>query len=446
LFIFAQRYNITKNKITEEFFMRTKVLWHAFAVLIILSMILSACQAKATETAQPTEPPAVQPAEPTATTAGFQIPDIAAGKFNVAVVLIGFHADGGWSQAHTEGAQWLPTQDPNIAVQYVELVNPGPDAESVMRSLARKGFDLIIGTTFEYGPTMEALAEEFPKLNFVHVSGYRSNGKNYGNLFGAMEDMKYLAGMVAGARAKADGNTKLGYVAPWPLPEVIRLGNAFMMGAKVTCPECTMEVRWINTWYDPDKEKQAAQSLLDAGVDIVLIGSDTPGPLVAAANAGKWAFTYDYINSCTPAPDKCLGTPYWNWGPVYLDIIKQIQAGTWKPGNDYPDADSGIVGFYGFMEGQTPQPGVPADVVPLVQAKLADMVAGKFTRFDVFKGPIKDNTGKEIVPAGQSLTQEDLEGIDEATIKANNLTDRTACTVCMNWLADGIQGTIPPMP
>jgi basic membrane protein A len=229
LFIFAQRYNITKNKITEEFFMRTKVLWHAFAVLIILSMILSACQAKATETAQPTEPPAVQPAEPTATTAGFQIPDIAAGKFNVAVVLIGFHADGGWSQAHTEGAQWLPTQDPNIAVQYVELVNPGPDAESVMRSLARKGFDLIIGTTFEYGPTMEALAEEFPKLNFVHVSGYRSNGKNYGNLFGAMEDMKYLAGMVAGARAKADGNTKLGYVAPWPLPEVIRLGNAFMV-------------------------------------------------------------------------------------------------------------------------------------------------------------------------------------------------------------------------
>jgi basic membrane protein A len=293
---------------------------------------------------------------------------------------------------------------------------------------------------------MDALAEEFPKVSWVHVSGYRGNGTNYGNLFGAMEDMKYLAGMVAGARAKADGNTKLGYVAPWPLPEVIRLGNAFMLGAKTTCPECTMEVRWINTWYDPDKEKQAAQSLLDAGVGIVLIGSDTPGPLVAAANAGKWAFTYDYVNSCTPAPDKCLGTPYWNWGPVYLNIAQQIQAGTWKPGNDYLDADTGIVGFYGFMEGQTPQPGVPADVVPLVQAKLADMLAGKFTRFDIFKGPLKDNTGKEIVPAGQSLTQEDLEGIDAGTISAFDLTDRTACTVCMNWLTEGIQGTIPSMP
>jgi len=417
-----------------------KSLWKVVLLLVMFVIVVSACAPQAAATA--TQAPAATEAPAT----GFQIPDITAGKFNVAVVLIGFHADGGWSQAHVEGAQWMEKQDPNIAFQYVELVNPGPDAESVMRSLARKGFDLIIGTTFEYGTTMDALAEEFPNVKWLHVSGYHSNGKNYGNLFGAIEDMKYLAGMVAGARAKADNNTKLGYVAPWPLPEVIRLGNAFMLGVKQTCPECTMEVRWINTWYDPDKEKQAAESLLDAGVDIVLIGSDTAGPLVAAANAGKWAFTYDYVNSCSPASEKCLGTPYWNWGPVYLDIVKQIQAGTWKPGNDYRDADSGIVGFYGFMEGQKPQPGVPADVIPLVQAKLADMLAGKFTRFDVFKGPIKDNTGKVIVPEGQSLTQEDLEGIDAGTIKAFNLTDRTACTVCMHWLAEGIQGTIPAMP
>jgi len=421
--------------------MKNKVLWFV-SIVLILAFALTACGAKPTEVAPTTAPSSA----PTTAPATFTIPEIESGKFNVAVVLIGFHADGGWSQAHLTGAEWMTTQDPNIAVKYVELVNPGPDAESVMRSLARKGFDLILGTTFEYGPTMETLAAEFPNISWVHLTGYRSNGTNYGNLMGAMEDMKYLAGMVAGARAKEDGNTKLGYVAPWPLPEVIRLGNAFMLGAKVTCPECTMEVRWINTWYDPDKEKQAAQSLLDAGVDIVLIGSDTPGPLVAAAAAGKWAFTYDYIDSCSPAPEKCLGTPYWNWGPVYLDIVKQIQAGTWKPGNAYLDADSGIVGFYGFMEGQTPQPGVPASVIPLIKAKLADMLAGKFTRFDVFKGPIKDNTGKVIVPDGVSLTQEDLEGIDQGTITAFKLTDRTACKICMNWLVDGILGTIPPMP
>lgn len=430
--------------------MSVKNLWRVVTLMVAAAMILAACATPTTAPVEPTTAPAPEataaPAATEAPAAGFQIPEIAEGKFNVAVVLIGFHADGGWSQAHLEGAQWMSTEDSTVNVQYVELVNPGPDAETVMRSLARKGFDLILGTTFEYGPTMESLAEEFPNINWVHVSGYRSNGTNYGNLFGSMEDMKYLAGMVAGARAKADGNTKLGYVAPWPLPEVIRLGNAFMIGAKTTCPECTMEVRWINTWYDPDKENQAAQSLLDAGVDIVLIGSDTPGPLVAAANAGKWAFTYDYVNSCTPAPEKCLGTPYWNWGPVYLNIVNEIRAGTWTPGNSYLDADTGIVGFYGFMEGQSPQPGVPADVVPLVQAKLAEMLAGTFDRFDVFSGPLMDNTGTEIVPAGQSLTQEDLEGIDAGTIAAFNLTDRTACTICMNWLADGIQGTIPAMP
>ena len=443
--------------------MRSKKLWQVTSLLAIFAFIVAACSPAATATTAPAATAAATSAPqsttaPVATTAATAaatvaataapptIPDITTGKFNVAVVLVGFHADGGWSQAHTEGSQWLTTQDSSIAVQYVELINPGPDAESVMRQLARKGFDMIVGTTFEYGPTMDTLSAEFPKISWLHVSGYRSNGTNYGNLFGAMEDMKYLAGMVAGARAKADNNTKLGYVAPWPLPEVIRLGNAFMLGAKVTCPECTMEVRWINTWYDPDKEKQAGQSLIDAGVDVVLIGSDTAGPLVAAANAGKWGIPYDYIGGCQPSPAQCLTVEYWNWGPVYLDIIKQIRAGTWKPGNSYLDANSGIVGLYGFMPGQTPQPGVPKDVIATVQAKLADMVAGKFTRKDVFMGPIKDNTGKVIIPAGQSLTDEDLQGIDAATISGNNLTGRTACTICMNWLADGIQGTIPAMP
>ena len=436
-----------------------KTMFHFILLIGALAMVLSACAPQAAPAAAPTAAPAATSAPaatqaPAATTAPaaaptsvtYSIPDIQQGKFNVAVVLIGYSNDGGWSQAHTEGAKSMTAADPTINVQFVEAVNPGTDAENVMRALARKGFDLIIGTTFEYGSTMAALAEEFPKVSWLHVSGYQTNGTNYGNLFGSMEDMKYVAGMVAGARAKADNNTKLGYVAPWPLPEVIRLGNAFMLGAKVTCPECTMEVRWINTWYDPDKEKQAAQSLLDAGVDVILIGSDTPGPLVAAANANKWALTYDFINSCSPAPKNCLGAEYWNWGPVELNIVKQIRAGTWKPGNVWLDADSGLVGFYGFMPGQTPQPGVPDSVKPMVQAKIADMVAGKFTIQDVFKGPIKDNTGKVVIQAGQKITPEDLFGIDAGTIKSMNLTGRTACTICMNWLADGIQGSIPPMP
>ena len=304
----------------------------------------AATQAPAATTA-PTTAPATQAPAAAATSAPISIPDIQSGKFNVAVVLLGVAVDGGWSQAQAEGAKSMMTADPTINVAAVENVNPGTDAENVMTALARKGFDMIIGTTFEYGPTMASLADEFPKIAWLHVSGYQSNGTNYGNLFGGMEDMKYLGGMIAGARAKADNNTKLGYVAPWPNPEVVRLGDAFMQGVKVTCPECTLQVVWINTWYDPDKEKQAAQSLLDAGVDVILIGSDTPGPLVAAANAGKWALTYDYINSCSPAPKNCLGTEYWNWGVPELAIVKQIRAGTWKPGNVWLEPDLGIVGF-----------------------------------------------------------------------------------------------------
>jgi basic membrane protein A len=430
-------------------------------LLMVLAMAVSACAPAATPTAAPaatqapaatsasaaTQAPAATAVQATSTSQSYTIPDIQSGKFNIAVVLIGYQNDGGWSQAQTEGAKSMMTADPTINVGVVEAVNPGTDAENVMRALARKGFDMIIGTTFEYGPTMASLADEFPKIAWLHISGYMSNSTNYGNLFGGMEDMKYIGGMIAGARAKADNNTKLGYVAPWPNPEVVRLGDAFMQGVKVTCAECTLQVVWINTWYDPDKEKQAAQSLLDAGVDVILIGSDTPGPLVAAANAGKWALTYDYINSCSPAPKNCLGTEYWNWGVPELAIVKQIRAGTWKPGNVWLEPDSGIVGFYGFMPGQTPQPGVPASVIPLVQAKLADMLAGKFTYKDIFKGPVTDNTGKIKVPAGQTLTVEDLFGIDAPTISSMNLTGRTACTTfCMPWLVNGIQGTLPAMP
>ena len=440
-----------------------KTILQVVVLTVAVAMVLSACATPATPAPAPATvapAPATQAPAPaaattaptqvpaaTATSAPISIPDIQSGKFNVAVVLIGYENDGGWAQAQTEVAKSMTTADPTINVGVVEAVNPGTDAENVMRALARKGFDLIIGTTFEYGPTMASLADEFPKVDWLHVSGYQSNSTNYGNLFGGMEDMKYIGGMIAGARAKADNNTKLGYVAPWPNPEVVRLGDAFMLGAKQTCPECTLEVRWINTWYDPDKEKQAAQSLLDAGADVILIGSDTPGPLVAAANAGKWALSYDYINSCSPAPKNCLGTEYWNWGIPELAIVKQIRAGTWKPGNVWLEPDSGIVGFYGFMPGQTPQPGVPASVIPLVQAKLALMLAGKFTYKDIFKGPITDNTGKIKIPAGQTLTVEDLFGIDAPTISSMGLTGRTACTTfCMPWLVDGIQGTLPAMP
>ena len=170
---------------------------------------------------------------------------------------------------------------------------------------------------------MATVAEEFPDITYLHLTGYKSNGKNFGNFFGAMEDFKYLAGMLAGSRAKMDGNPKIGYMATFPIPEELRLGNAIMRGVKVTCPECTMDIRFINTWHDPVKEKDGAASLFDAGADVVFTGADTGAVADVAQEKGKWAVTYDHQASCHV--ERCLTAPYWIWGPEYARIAEAGQ-------------------------------------------------------------------------------------------------------------------------
>jgi basic membrane protein A len=412
------------------------------ALLTVAATLLAACAPAAAPPAQaPTQPPAQPTSAPAPTTApaqpALQIPDIEQGKFNVAYVLIGPHDDGGWSQAHYEGFQYVEKNVPNVHTAYIENVPEGADSEQVFRSLSRKGFNLIFGTSFGYMDPMETVANEFPDITYVHVSGYKSNSKNFGNLFGAMEDMKYLAGMLAGARAKKDGNPKLGYMATFPIPEELRLGNAFMRGAKKTCPECTMDVRWINTWHDPVAEKDGAASLFDAGAQVVLTGADTPAVADVAQSKGKWGITYDFIGSCKV--ERCLTTIYWNWGPVYADVTKQVIAKTYKPGWQYFDADSGSLGLWGFMEGQSLTTGMkdlPPETIQMVKDTLAQMLAGKFTRFDVFAGPVKDNTGKTVVPDGEKMVQADL---DQFPPGAPGLE----CKYCMKWWAEGITAELP---
>jgi basic membrane protein A len=366
---------------------------------------------------------------------GFQIPAIKTGKFNVAMVLIGPHDDGGWSQSHYEGLEYIAENVPDVNVAYIENVPEGADSEQVFRSLARKGFDLIFGTSFGFGDAMEVVAGEYPDTMFIHLTGIKSNMTNFGNLMGAMEDMKYLAGMLAGARAKLDGNPKLGYMATFPIPEEIRLGNAIALGMKKTCPECTMDVRWINTWHDPVIERDAAASLFAAGAQVVFTGADTPANADVAQELGKWGVTYDWYGSCKV--DHCLTAPYWVWGPIYAQITEGVIAGTYVPGWEYFDADTGALGLYGFMEGQELTMGVqdlPAEVIQEVRDTLALMLAGEFDRFDVFSGPINDNQGNLIVPAGESLQQVDLDAFPEYGL---------GCTYCMKWWAEGITAELP---
>ena len=398
---------------------------------IVATLILAACGTAPAATQAPA-PAATEPAA-----GGFQIPDVQDGKFNVAMVLIGPHDDGGWSQAHYEGLQYVEKNVENVHTAYIENVPEGADSEQVFRSLARKGFDLIFGTSFGFMDPMETVAGEFPDTTFIHISGFKSNGTNFGNLFGAMEDMKYLAGMIAGSRAKMDGNPKLGYMATFPIPEELRLGNAFMLGAKKTCPECTMDVRWINTWHDPVLEKEGAASLFDAGAQVVLTGADTPAVADVAQEKGKWGITYDYVGSCKV--ERCLTAIYWNWGPIYANITKGLIDKTYKPGFDYFDADSGSLGIYGFMEGQSLTKGMsdlPAEDIQMVKDTLAKMLAGEFTRFDVFAGPIKDNQGKEVLGAGQKMEQIDIDCFAGGDVP---------CKTGMYWWADGITAELPKL-
>jgi basic membrane protein A and related proteins len=404
------------------------------SVLAVASLVLGAC-GQSGGTAAPSDTGCVAGAA-----SGAQIPEIEDGKFNVGMVLIGPHDDGGWSQAHYEGLLYVCENVPDTHVAYIENVPEGADSEQVFRSLARKGFDFIIGTSFGYMDPMEAVAAEFPDQTFLHLTGYKSNGKNFGNFFGAMEDFKYLAGMLAGSRAKADGNQKIGYMATFPIPEELRLGNAIMRGVKRTCPECKMDVVFINTWHDPIKEKAGAAALFDAGAQVVFTGADTGAVADVAQEKGKWGITYDHPASCKV--ERCLTAPYWIWGPEYTRIAKEVEAGNYQAGYEYFDADAKAMGLLGFMEGETPRKGVedlPAADVQLVKDTLATMLTSSTARFDiVFNGPIVDNTGKELLPAGQKLEQSDLDQFPPGA-------PGSECKTCMYWWNDGITAELPKL-
>lgn len=452
--------------------MTQKTLWKWVLLTLILTLMLAACgggemeepAAETDETAAETEETAVDTettdeaaAESTGgetlTVAGFDgdmevtIPTVEEGQTNVAFVYVGPIGDGGWTFAHNQGRLYLEENGDNVHTAYLESIPEGADAERVIRSLARQGFDIIFTTSFGYMDQTAAIAEEFPDTAFIHISGQKKNDTNFGNVFGAMEEMKYLAGMIAGAKAAEDGSNRVGIIAPFPIAEVIRLSNATALGMKRTCPDCVMDIRWIFTWFDPVLEREAAESLLDDGATVIVTGADTPGPVQAAGDRGETGIAYDSDNACEGLEDVCLTVPYWHWGPLYVDLVSNIVDGTWTPEDFYGSTADGLLGLYGFMEGQEPYASVPESVIPEVEEVLAQMQAGEFTRFDIFTGPINDNQGNEVIPDGVSLTQSDLEGLSEGYMSAFGIEGREPCTICMDYLVEGFDSTaeIPPL-
>jgi len=314
-------------------------------------------------------------------------------QMKVGFVYVSPIGDAGWSYAHDQGRQAVESLE-NTSTAYVESVPEGPDSERVMLNMARKGYDLIFATSFGYMDPMLKVAKKFPDQVFMHCSGYKT-AENMGNYFGRMYQARYLSGMVAGAMTRS--NT-LGYVAAFPIPEVIRGINAFTLGAQEVNPEVQVRVVWTKTWYDPATEKEAAKSLLDVGADVIAQHQDSPGPQEAAQERGAYSVGYNSDMSIF-APKAHLTAPIWNWGPFYARTVEQVRNGTWKAESIWWGMKEGIVDLAPFG------PMVPVEVRERVLEKKRQILDGTVA---LFAGPILDQAGDMQIPAGETASDEQL--------------------------------------
>ncbi len=320
----------------------------------------------------------------------------AAKETRVGFIYVSPIGDAGWSYAHDQGRLALEALD-GVSTSYVEAVPEGPDSERVMRNMARKGFDLIFATSYGYMDSMLKVAGEFPDTIFMHCSGFKT-AKNMGTYFGRMYQARFLSGIVAGAMTRSN---ILGYVAAFPIPEVIRGINAFTLGARSVNPKATVRVVWTKTWYDPATEKEAAKSLLDVGADVVTQHQDSPATQEAAQERGAYSIGYNSDMSAF-APKAHLTAPIWNWAPFYIKMVRQVQNGTWKSGSWWPGLKEGIVGLAPFG------PMVPQTVRDRVEAQKAAIESGKAP---VFAGPVADQDGKIRIEAGKVPSDKELLGM-----------------------------------
>ncbi len=301
--------------------------------------------------------------------------------------------DAGWSFAHDQGR--LAVEDmAGVSTSYVEAVSEGPDSERVILNMARKGYKVIFATSFGYMDSMLKVAKQFPDVVFEHCSGFKL-APNMGNYFGRMYQARYLSGMVAGAMTQSN---ILGYVAAFPIPEVIRGINAFTLGAQEVNPKVQVRVVWTKTWYDPATEKEAAKSLLDVGADVIAQHQDSPGPQEAAQDKGVYSIGYN-TDMSKFAPKAQLTAPVWNWAPFYTQTVEQVRDGTWKSASVWWGMKEGMVDLapFGAM--------VPEDVRARVNAKKAAIIDGSAP---LFAGPVKDQGGNVQVPEGKVATDEEL--------------------------------------
>jgi simple sugar transport system substrate-binding protein len=307
--------------------------------------------------------------------------------------------DAGWTTQHNRGREQMQAAlGDKVTTSFVEKVPEGADAERVIRDLAAQGHKLIFTTSFGFmNPTIK-VAEEFPDVKFEHATGYKS-AANVGTYNARFYEGRYAAGVLAGKMTKT--NT-LGYVGAFPIPEVLQGINAFTLGARSVNPKVQVRVIWVNSWYDPGKERDAANALIGQGADIVTHHTDSSAVVAAAEEKGRMAIAY-HSDMARFGPKAQLAAVTHHWGEYYTKTAQSVLDGNWKPGNLWGGMKDGMIKVEAFSES------VPKDVVELVEAKAAAIKAGEF---HPFTGPIASNDGKEIAAKGVVLADEQLGKMD----------------------------------
>lgn len=317
-----------------------------------------------------------------------------------AFILVGPVGDAGWNWAHDQGRIFAADQT-GATTLYVESIPENAEAfkEVAVDFIENEGADIIFGTSFGYMDPMLELAAEYPDVVFEHASGYKQNDSNFGNFFGRMYQPRYLSGLAAGAMTQTG---QIGYVAAFPIPEVIRGINAFTLGVREVNPSAEVHVNWTFTWFDPALEGDTASALLEAGADVIAMHQDSTAAGVAAQNAGaRWvAYNSDMRNF---APEAFITAPVWHWGPRYARTIEAVAAGTYTPGAYWGGMDDGIVGLADLAAD------VPSTVGDQI-AEVADLI--RAGAWDVFTGPINDQDGVERVAAGETMEDGPMLGMD----------------------------------
>ena len=326
------------------------------------------------------EAPAPAPAAPAPVVA--EAPKVE--PLKVAFAYVGPVGYGGWTFAHDSARKAIQAEfGDKIVTSFVESVPEGPDAERVLRDLATQGNKMVFGTTFGYMEPMLKVAADFPDVKFEHATGYKTapNMRTYDS---RTYEGAYMAGVIAGSMTKS--NT-LGVVASVPIPEVLRNINSFTLGAQSVNPKIKTKVVWVNAWFDPPKETEAATSLINGGADILFQNTDSPAVLKTAEEKGKRAFGWD-SDMTAYGPKAHLGSSIINWQPYYKKAIDDALAGTWATGGVWWGVKEGAIDLVSIAED------VPADT----KAKIDTIKAGlKDGSFSIWKGPIMGQDGKELL-------------------------------------------------